>query len=83
MKGIYKHPMDRLKIYLNEYKPQLERALVAIAALETLDLNSEEFSDALAALHVCATILEPYSEGMVEAIDRFSEDRENSEKLVA
>jgi len=29
-----------------------------------LQQDSEEFSDAIASLHVCATILEPYSEGM-------------------
>jgi uncharacterized caspase-like protein len=79
MSAIYKHPMDRLRIYLTEYKPQLEKALAAIEVLETLDLDSEEFSDALAVLHVCATILEPYSEGMVEAIDRFTEDRDRGD----
>jgi hypothetical protein len=34
-----------------------------------------EFENAIADLHVCATILEPYSEGMVEALDQFTEDR--------
>jgi len=77
MKAIYKHPMEQLEIYLSEYKPQLEKALSAIEAIKTLQQDSEEFSDAIASLHVCATILEPYSEGMVEAIDRFTEDREN------
>jgi len=38
------------------------------------DLASDEFSQALADLHVCATVIEPYSEGLVEAIDQFSED---------
>jgi len=30
---------------------------------------------AIAELPVCATILEPYSEAMVEALDQFTEDR--------
>jgi hypothetical protein len=43
--------------------------------LNTSDPDSEEFSQALADLQVAATILEPYSEGMVEAINNFTDDR--------
>ncbi|MFM7442099.1 MAG: hypothetical protein ACKO2V_26455 [Snowella sp.] len=60
---------------MNEYQPQLEKALNAIQVVKSSDPDSEEFSQALADLHVCSTILEPYSEGMVEAIDQFTEDR--------
>jgi len=52
--------------------------LVTPAAIEVIkksDLTSDEFSQALADLHVCSTVIEPYSEGLVEAIDQFSEDR--------
>lgn len=66
--------MTSLKRHLAEYRPYLERSLTAIKILETADPESEEFSDALAELHVCATVLEPYSEGMVEAIDQYTED---------
>jgi hypothetical protein len=52
----------------------MEKALAAIAILETTAPDSDEFSDALA-LHVGATVLEPYSEGMVIAIDEFTEDQ--------
>jgi hypothetical protein len=41
-----------------------------------MDPESEAFNDALAELHVCGTILEPYSEGMVAAIDAYTEDSE-------
>ncbi len=58
-----------------EYLPQLEAAIAAISRLHNGDPNSEEFSQALADLHVAATILEPYSEGMVEAINNFTDDR--------
>ena len=64
-----------MEIFLNEYQPQLEKALNAIQVVKSSDPDSEEFSQALADLHVCSTILEPYSEGMVEAIDQFTEDR--------
>ncbi|ACK71282.1 hypothetical protein PCC7424_2877 [Gloeothece citriformis PCC 7424] len=72
---MYKHPFERLEIFLDEYQPQLEKALKAIQILKNTDLNSEEFSQALADLHVSSTVLESYSEGMVEAIDQFTEDR--------
>jgi len=75
MKTIYKDSFKRLEHFLNEYQPQLEKALNAIQVVKSSDRDSEEFSQALADLHVCSTILEPYSEGMVEAIDRFTEDR--------
>jgi hypothetical protein len=48
----------------------------AIAVLENTDPESDEFCHALADLHVCSTILEPYSEGMLEAIEQFTEDSE-------
>jgi hypothetical protein len=75
MTVLYQHPIDRLQRILNEYQPYLEKALTAIQILKTGDPDSEAFSDALANLHVCATIIEPYSEGLVEAIDQFTEDR--------
>ena len=75
MTTIYKDPFKRLESFLNEYQPQLEKALNAIQVVKSSDPDSEEFSQALADLHVCSTILEPYSEGMVEAIDQFTEDR--------
>ena len=75
MKGKYKKPFDRLQVFLDEYQPQLEKALNAIQTIKNTDPNSEEFSQSLADLHVCSTVLEPYSEGMVEAIDQFTEDR--------
>jgi len=75
MTAIYKKPFDRLEIFLDEYKPQLEKALDAIKIIKNTDADSEEFSQAIADLHVCSTVLEPYSEGMVEALDQFTEDR--------
>jgi hypothetical protein len=75
MTAIYKKPFDRLEIFLDEYQPQLEKALDAIKIIKNTDPDSEEFSQAIADLHVCSTILEPYSEGMVEALDQFTEDR--------
>ncbi|MEB3311590.1 MAG: hypothetical protein VKJ02_15295 [Snowella sp.] len=75
MTAIYKHPFDRLQIFLDEYQPQLEKALNAIKIIKNTDPDSEEFSQAIADLHVCSTILEPYSEGMVEALDQFTEER--------
>lgn len=71
----YNKSMELLKVHLSEYLPQLETAIAAIKQLETSDPNSEEFSQALADLHVAATVLEPYSEGMVEAINQFTDDR--------
>ena len=75
MTAIYNKPFERLEVFLNEYQPQLEKAINAIKILKNTDPNSEEFSQALADLYVCSTILEPYSEGIVEAIDQFTEDR--------
>lgn len=75
MTAIYKKPFDRLEIFLDEYQPQLEKALNAIKVIKNTDPDSEEFSQAIADLHVCSTILEPDSEGMVEALDQFTEDR--------
>ena len=81
MTAIYKKPFDRLEIFLDEYQPQLEKALDAIRIIKNTDPDSEEFSQAIADLHVCSTILEPYSEGMVEALDQFTEDRPDEEGL--
>ena len=67
-------PIEGLKRYLSEYQPQLEKALEAIKVLESSDPNSEEFTDALAYLHARATILETYSQGMIEAIDQFTDE---------
>ncbi len=64
-----------LKRHMAEYLPQFERAIAAIHTLNNADPESEEFSQALANLHIAATILEPYSEGIVEVIDRFTQDR--------
>ena len=75
MTSAYKHPLERLDIFVKEYKERLEQALSAIAVIEKADIESEDFSQALADLHVCATVIEPYSEGLVEAIDQFTEDR--------
>lgn len=75
MTSVYKHPLERLDIFVKEYKERLEQALNAIAVIEKADIESEDFSQALADLHVCATVIEPYSEGLVEAIDQFTEDR--------
>ena len=64
-----------LNRHIADYRPQLEQAIRAIETLQSTDSSSEEFSQALADLHVAATVLEPYSEGIVEAIDQFTEDR--------
>ncbi len=71
----YDKSLDLLKVHLSEYLPYLEQAIAAVKILETTDPNSEEFSQALADLHVAATVLEPYSEGMVEAINQLTDDR--------
>ncbi|GFE71255.1 hypothetical protein [Chroococcus sp. FPU101] len=42
--------LKRFKRYLEEYSPQLEKALAAIKTLEKSDSESEEFSDILAKL---------------------------------
>ncbi len=72
--AISQSSLTRLKRYLAEYRPRLEKAITAIQTLEASDSDDEEFSQALADLHVCATVLESYSEGMVDAIDRFTEE---------
>lgn len=66
--------MTRLKRCLPEYRPQLKKAITAIQTLETPDSDEEAFSQALADLHVWATVLESYSEGMVGAISQFIEE---------
>lgn len=58
-----------------EYRPQLEKAIAAIQILEVADPDTEEFSQALADLQVAATVLEPYSEGMIALIEQFTDDR--------
>jgi hypothetical protein len=65
--------LTHLKRHLADYHAYLDKALAALTILETTDSRSEAFSDALAELHVCATVLEPYSEGMVEAINQYTE----------
>jgi hypothetical protein len=67
--------LTSLQRHMSEYLPQIQAAIDAINHLHTSDPDSEEFSQALADLHVAATILEPYSEGMVEAINNFTDDR--------
>lgn len=67
--------MGRLKRYLDDYRPRLEQAIRAIQMLETSDAESEEFAQALADLQVCATILEPYSEGIANAIEQYTEEQ--------
>ena len=67
--------LTSLQRHMSEYLPQLQAAIVAIDQLRENDPDSEEFSQALADLHVAATILEPYSEGIVEAINNFTDDR--------
>lgn len=64
-----------LKRHIAEYRPQLEKAIAAIQILEAADPDSEEFSQALADLQVAATVLEPYSEGMIASIEQFTDDR--------
>ncbi|MEN9216472.1 MAG: hypothetical protein Q6K90_04005 [Gloeomargarita sp. HHBFW_bins_162] len=69
-----RYTLTHLRRQLADYRPQLEKALAAIQVLEQADPESEAFSDALATLHVCATILQPYSEGLLTAIDAYTED---------
>jgi hypothetical protein len=69
----YQKSLVSLQRHLVDYRPYLERAIAAINILETTDPTSEAFSDAMAELHVSATVLEPYSEGIVEAIDQYTE----------
>ncbi len=64
----------RLKRYLSDYRSQVEKAQIAIQVLETADPQSDEFCQSLADLHVCATVLSPYSEALLEAINQFTED---------
>ncbi len=51
-----------------EYQPQLKYAIASIAILENADPESNEFCNALAKIHACSTILELYSERLLEAI---------------
>jgi hypothetical protein len=44
MTAIYKKTFDRLEIFLDEYQPQLEKALNAIKVIKNTDPDSEEFS---------------------------------------
>ena len=64
-----------------EYPPQLKRAIEAINILEITNPDSDEFCNVLAELHVCTTIIEPYSEGMLEAIEQLTED--NVKQLIS
>lgn len=74
MRTVPPSSLARLNRYLADYRPQLEKALKAIQILESPDADEESFGQALADLHVCATVLEAASEGMVDAIDQFTED---------
>ena len=74
-------PIEGLKRYLSEYQPQLEKALQAIQILESQDSDSEEFTDALASLHARATVLESYSQGIIEAIDKFTDENYPDENI--
>ncbi len=74
MTVIYGKFLISLKRHLADYHAYLEKALAAVKILETVEPQSEEFSDALAELQVCSTVLEPYSEGMREAIDPYTQD---------
>ncbi|MBW4693229.1 MAG: hypothetical protein KME27_15860 [Lyngbya sp. HA4199-MV5] len=71
----YEKSFISLKRHLADYLPQLEQAISAIRVLETTALDPEALSQALADLHVASTVLEPYFEGMREAIDQFTESR--------
>jgi hypothetical protein len=73
--AVLEKSLTSLQRHMAEYLPQLEAAIAAIHQLQNSNPDSEEFSQALADLHVAATILEPYSEGMVEAINNFTDDR--------
>ncbi len=64
-----------LKRHIADYLPYLEKAQNAIKILESTDPDSEEFSQALADLQVAATVLEPASQGMLLAIEGFTESR--------
>ena len=70
----YQNSLVSLQRHLDDYQCYLARAIAAVKTLKIADPDSEEFSDAIAELHVCATVLEPYSEGMRESIDRYTED---------
>jgi hypothetical protein len=71
--AISQSSFTRLRRYLNDYKPQLKKAITAINTLEVPDADEEIFTQALADLHVLATVLGSYSEGIVDAIDQFTE----------
>jgi hypothetical protein len=73
--AVLEKSLTSLQRHMAEYRPQLEAAIAAINQLQNSNPDSEAFSQALANLHVAATILEPYSEGMVEAINNFTDDR--------
>ena len=74
----YEKSLTSLQRHLADYHSYLERALAAAKILEAAEPQSEEFSNALAELHVCSTVLEPSSEGMREAIDQYTEDLPDS-----
>ncbi len=71
--------LAQFKQSLAEYAPQLEKALASIQVLNTSEPNSAEFIEALVNLQVCATILEPYSEGMLTVINQFTENMYNED----
>ena len=44
---IYKHPFERLGIFLKEYKSRLAQALTAIEVIENNDADSESLVEAI------------------------------------
>lgn len=66
-------PLISLQHYIADYRPQLKRVIAAIDLLQSADLGSEAFSQALSDLHAAVTVLEPYSESIVVAINRLTE----------
>ncbi|WP_448570340.1 hypothetical protein [Trichothermofontia sp.] len=72
---LFDRALMSLKRHIADYLPYLEKAQNAIKILESTDPDSEEFSQALADLQVAATVLEPASQGMLLAIEGFTESR--------
>lgn len=56
-----------------QYRPQLERTIAAVKALEVADPSSETFSQALTDLHDCAVQLASQSGTVIEVIDQFTD----------
>ncbi len=79
MTAIYKKTFERLEIFLDEYQPQLEKALNAIKVIKNTDPDSEDFPrrSPIFMFALRSWNLIQNSEGMVEALDQFTEDRPN------